>query len=353
MQASWLGAVIIGLSWGLSGILSPSAAHADFAPCDPVSEFLDTLEGEPDPGFCSEWNPEFGFRSARCCPKVPPRRSRRRERCSPTRVKVSYCDEMTEEQKRYVQAAYDGKLGDVLALITLELGKVGSQAYCSVNQGFLAWGRRIIPSLQNRLRVKSPERCLDFGTDQMVGMLEWVGRQVAQKYPLSEYPGAFVSVGAVSAPRGGCISGRGGRRAHASHTSGQDADLGFFNVSPGRAMASKFTREFNAESNWWFLKQVFDNPFACVKAVFLDKRLIRKLEKAAFGDAKWREVRPFIQHTRGHRNHFHIRVGDGAGGPGCKPDLEDAPDLDSDVEDDDELPESPAGSGTAPKPKEL
>jgi murein endopeptidase len=337
------------LSWvtvlgTILGLGTEIAAHSsdDFAPCTPASEIVAPDEGAPDLGFCSEWNPDFGFKGSRCCAKPSAPRRRRRERCSPKRIKYSYCDEMTPEQIRYGRDASAGKLGDLLAHITVELGRQGGQAFCGVNHGFLAYGRRLIPSPQNRLMIRSPERCLDFGTDEMTGMLEWVGRQVALKYTLTEYPGSYVRVGAVSAPRGGCISGRGGRRAHASHTSGQDADIGFFNVKKGAAVAERFSRDFNPESNWWFLKQVFQNPFACVKAVFLDKKLIRKIHKEAQGDPKWNEVRPYIQHLKGHKNHFHIRVGNKAGDPGCTPDVENEAEMDSDSEEDDQSEEGGA-----------
>ena len=31
----------------------------------------------------------------------------------------------------------------------------------------------------------------------------------------------------------------------------------------------------------------------------------------------WSKIRRYVKHMRGHRRHFHIRVGDGPGLPGC------------------------------------
>ena len=113
------------------------------------------------------------------------------------------------------------------------------------------------------------------------------------------------------------MTGLSGRRAHASHTSGRDVDLTFLVAKSGRSSPEKFHASFDPEVNWWFLKQVFQNPVSCVKTVFLDKKWIGKLAKVARGDSFWGEVRPFIQHVKGHKNHFHIRVGQAPGKPGC------------------------------------
>jgi hypothetical protein len=56
-----------------------------------------------------------------------------------------------------------------------------------------------------------------------------------------------------------------------------------------------------------------------VKVIFLDKRHIRKLVRAAAHDEEWPALQRFIRHVRGHRDHLHVRVGDGPGAPGCNP----------------------------------
>jgi len=98
---------------------------------------------------------------------------------------------------------------------------------------------------------------------------------------------------------------------------GQDADLGFLKVEPNREGAGRFSREFRVAENWWLLKKIFSNPIACVKVVFLDRRHIRKLKKFAGSDPMWSRLSPFIRHVRRHHDHFHIRVGDKSGAPGC------------------------------------
>jgi murein endopeptidase len=241
-----------------------------------------------------------------------------------------------------------GKLGDILDLISYDIGQKGAQSYCTVNNGFLAWGRRLIPSDVNKIVLRAPQRCTEFGTDPMIGMLEWLGREVARDYSSSEYEDTRLVIGDISAPRGGCLSGRGGRRGHLSHTTGQDVDISFLSAKEGKASPVNFHRQFDAKQNWYLLKKMLNNPYACVKVVFLDRRLISKLAKAAGVDEDWGKYRRFVRHMPGHRNHFHVRVGEGPGAPGCvmdaNPDLEleeigDEPDFDLSEQGDDVLSE--------------
>lgn len=322
-----------------SAALSASSLELGFLPSDPVSEYLPVSLGEPDHGFCSQWNPEYGYRGKFCCSKSPVARGRRLPGCAPSRVKWTFCDEMTPEQKHYVDLVQAGASGDVLEILVRELRPAAltrAQAYCTVSSGFLVDGRALLGTPQNRIIVRNPLRCTSFGTDPMVAMLEWVGREIGKEYSSSEYKGVRLNVGDLSAPRGGCISGRRGRRAHASHTTGVDVDLGFLRAVAGQPEVNEFTKQFDPRVNLWFLKKLFKNPYACVKAVFLDRRLIAKLGKLAGSDPEWAQNKRLIKHVRGHRNHFHVRVGDAPGAPGVRgcTDLGSADDLEESEEED-------------------
>jgi murein endopeptidase len=316
-------------AWVLGALLLLSPlAWAESLPCSPVSEFLDRGESQLDPQFCAAWNPEYGLKGPSCCPKVSFQRSsgsRRRRRpaskgtCGPQRSKASYCEDMTVDQKDYVAQIQSGQ-ADILKKISEDISRRGPQSFCTVNNGFLAWGKPVLGTATNRIHVKNPERCVNFGSDALVGMVEWVGRQIRESFPEPEYAGVKLIVGNVSAPRGGCLTGLSGKRGHFSHTSGRDADFAFFSDKPRRELASdKFNLSFDPSANWWLIKKIFANPYGCVKAVFLDKRLIRKLAKTAGREDPelWRKLSPLIQHVRGHRNHLHVRVGSGPGEPGC------------------------------------
>jgi murein endopeptidase len=331
------------VSASVACFISPRAARAqtahaalpEFIPCGPDSDDSEELRdgmGRPLAGasllstdFCSEWNPEFLFNGHRCCSLVKRAKGSRRRRrmpakvCSRDRFKPNFCDEVTDDQRVYAGAVSSGRIPDVLALINQDMGRKGDQAYCTVNNGFLAWGRPIVPTPGNRVQLRMADRCTNYGTDNMTGMLEWAGREVAKQYSDPQFSGVHLLVGDISAPRGGCLAGRNGPKGHASHTTGQDADVGFLSVRTGHPSPGSFVTDFDPKANWWLMKQFFKNPYACVKVIFLDKKLIRKLGKVTRGDEDWEKYRRFVRHIPGHKNHMHIRIGDGPGQPGCYP----------------------------------
>ncbi|NDD91602.1 hypothetical protein EBZ37_05910 [bacterium] len=309
-----------------------SSAEFNFLPEAPVSEYLPVAENGPDHGFCSKWDPEYGYRGKACCERVPVFTRRSAAKCSPLRIKWAFCDEMTPDQRRYIELTKSGEIG---AWWEKRTNFQQSRHFCSVNQGFLVHGRPLVPTSENRMLIRNPNRCTNFGTDGLVGALEWVGREIHREYSDPDYAGVRLNIGDLSAPRGGCISGRRGRRGHASHTNGQDADVGFLNLRVGAQELNAFSAHFDPQANLWFLKKVFANPFACVKAVFVDQRHIRKLAKVGARDEEWQRIRPYVKHIRGHKSHFHIRVGDAPGAPGC-PNLRSDPDWEFDPTDEEE-----------------
>jgi hypothetical protein len=105
------------------------------------------------------------------------------------RAKGSYCDERTLEQVRYESLVKKGEVEDILGFLDRESLKRLQQSYCSVGDGFLAWGKPVIGTEVNRIIVKNPERCVNYGTDQLISVLEWTGRQVADRYQGEEYAG--------------------------------------------------------------------------------------------------------------------------------------------------------------------
>ena len=319
--------LLIGVALAATAVIADDSV--DFFPCSPASDFRMENAGpvSEDLEFCSDWNPEFKFNGHHCCAKFirGRRRSRRANLCSPSRRTGNHCGEMTDDQRRYQALASSGKLGDLLPYLKHEIGQRGEQSYCTVNNGFLAWGRELIPTKENRIHLRTPERCVDFGTDRMIGMLEWVGHQVARKYPESRI---HLIIGDISAPRGGCLSGHSGRRGHSSHTTGQDVDVGYLTIPSSGDSPERFHKKFDAKTNAWLIQRFFKNPFVCVKTIFLDRHNIWKLARLARrGDGpdggpkgwaeEWETYRHLIHHVPGHRNHFHVRIGEGPGPAGC------------------------------------
>jgi murein endopeptidase len=284
-----------------------------FGSDQPVSEFLNTQEGI-NREFCYEWNPEFLTSGQSCCTPKGSYKKGLRPSCAPhRRLKWDYCDEMTASQAAYIEKVQTGKIPNVLEFLDRQLRLKRPQSYCSVNDGFLAWGRPLVPTEKNRIRFSNPKRCVNFGSDELVAMLEWLGQKVGDKFSSPEYSETHLLLGDLSAPRGGCISGRGGRRGHSSHTSGLDVDIGFLTViSKGGRAPAHFHRTFDANANWWLLKQMFQNPYACVQQVFLDRKHIDKLRKIAKNEPQWQTISKHLKHVKGHRDHFHIRIASGS-----------------------------------------
>lgn len=323
------------------------APTPEFPSCNPETEMafdvhrtgsIYSRDPLPQLGFCATWNPEFANNGSHCCGRLGGTTRRNRKiPCAVHRRKAAYCDEMLPEQARYIEDITSGKITNVLELIDKDLGRRGEQAFCTVNNGFLAWGRAIVPTSKNRLQLRNAARCTQFGTDGMVGMVEWLGHQVSKEYSAPEYSGVKLVVGDASAPRGGCLSGRGGRRGHLSHTNGLDVDLAFLVAKAGREAPVHFHREFDVKHNWWLLKQIFKNPYACVKVIFLDKRLIRKLRKTVKSDPEWPLYERFIRHMPSHANHYHVRIGNYPGQPGCTANAHPELEVEESMDDTDSL----------------
>lgn len=327
--------------WGLffMHITHENIAHGmEFPPCDPESPVVSSADPEyphpPSPAFCAKWDPYFSFRSGSCCGKIKSFRNGNYKtkvakntvalpsRSMPFRSILgrNSCSEVTTEQQDYIASVKAGAKGDILEVIRTEQGMRGEQAFCNEHDGFLAFGRPVVSTENNRLLIHHPEKCLYFGTDHMVGMLEWAGREVAKKYSGPSLEGVKLVIGNISGPKGGPLYNAKGKRRHLSHANGQDADIGFLSTHhlyKNDESINQFSRNFDAKVNWWLLQKIFNNPFACVKAVFVDRHLIHKLAQVAKNDRAWSMLRRFIRHMPGHKNHFHIRIGKNFGESGC------------------------------------
>lgn len=280
-----------------------------------------TDRGELLPSFCREWNPDFQYNGGRCAFNLSGVQRKKVKGCNLSRKQFSYCGDMTPAQVSYSNQVNSSRL-DALTLIS-NSDRSQEQAYLSVNDGFLAEGRRVIPTAFNHVVLRFPSRCTNFGTDAMAGMIEWLGHEIGKAYSGKKFSGIKLVVGDVAAPRGGCLWGHGQRVCHKSHKTGQDADIGYLTPRPGKSSPVEFHQIFDPKPNYWLIKKLFHNPYACVKFVFLDRRNIKKLSREAGSDPEWQTIKHYIQHAAGHHNHFHVRIGSGPGKPGCfSPDLQ-------------------------------
>lgn len=171
------------------------------------------------------------------------------------------------------------------------------------------------------------DRGLNYGTDEMIRLLVYLGRRMSR-----EYPGAELGVADISPERGG-------RSAwHGSHQSGLDVDLLFFEVDhrgrpvrssamlhyaedgsvavgDGPQSASAGVRYFDVERNWYLVRSVIENPIARVQYIFIFDPLRQMLLDHATAIGEPPDIvleASYLLHQPGdsapHDDHFHIRI---------------------------------------------
>jgi len=156
----------------------------------------------------------------------------------------------------------------------------------------VSWGRGNGGKLLNAARLpvsgegyripqRWADRGLNYGTDEMVSLIAYLGRRMS-----AEFPGAKLAVADISPEHGG-------RSAwHRSHQSGRDVDLLFFAVDgQGRPVRLEgmptFQPDgstkpgvddagnpigviyFDVERNWYLVRSLIENPVARVQYMFV------------------------------------------------------------------------------------
>ncbi len=158
------------------------------------------------------------------------------------------------------------------------------------------------------------------GTWELVQLIQRAAHRVSVRKP-----GARLSVGELSGPRGGDLPG------HASHESGRDADLGFYMLDgqgrpyaafafanfdgQGRGLAPNQGLSFDTARNWELVARLITDGDARVQFVFVApaiKQLLLAYGRASRAPSGILQraarvmVRPNEKHP--HGNHFHVRV---------------------------------------------
>ncbi len=159
-----------------------------------------------------------------------------------------------------------------------------------------------------------------YGTWQLVQLIERAAERVHQRLP-----GARLSVGELSAERGGELPG------HASHESGRDADISFymtdargrpydpfaFAVFGGDGVGRGPNRmlRFDDARNWELVGKLVADGDARVQHIFVSRAIQRRLlregrRRHAPAAVIARAEAVMQQPSRGnpHANHFHVRV---------------------------------------------
>ena len=152
-----------------------------------------------------------------------------------------------------------------------------------------------------------------WGTKETVQLLRLAFKRVALTYPNTA---PFV-VGDISRKSGGAFP------PHVSHKTGLDIDLSFaFLDDLHRERFEVATREtMDAEKTWTFVRAILETGHT--QYIFIDHKLQKPLYEQAllsgmtpgqleeiFQYPRRRGVkRGIIRHTRGHKNHMHVRFG--------------------------------------------
>jgi penicillin-insensitive murein endopeptidase len=159
-----------------------------------------------------------------------------------------------------------------------------------------------------------------YGTQELVNLLERAAAHVARRLP-----GARLSVGELSAQRGGAIAG------HRSHRNGRDVDIAFYMLDAashpydpfgfaafdrhGHGLAPNESLHFDDARNWELVSRLVTDPDARVQYVFVADTLRARLlaearRRHASARAIHRAETVMVQPTHGHphRNHFHVRI---------------------------------------------
>lgn len=159
-----------------------------------------------------------------------------------------------------------------------------------------------------------------YGTEELVGMLKRAAHTVAR-----DWPGSRLSVGELSARRGGYIEG------HHSHRNGRDADIAFF-MRGAQGDIERFWRfvefdrygpirstpthlRFDDARNWSLVRALLRDPDSRVQYLFVAKalrtRLLMEGRRQGESDEFLRSAAAvLVQPKRGHQhaNHFHLRI---------------------------------------------
>lgn len=196
------------------------------------------------------------------------------------------------------------------------------------NGGSLVNGRELRESDGVRFL---PGRTLHHGTEELVGLLERVGRQMRRRVR------APITVGDLSAECGGRVI------RHRSHQSGRDADIAFFMrerdargnlgdpVLPDDYVS--FTalgvslderRAFDTARNWALVEALLTDPQVVVERIFVARAQRAALLRYARGRARpevfvraqWAMLQP--AHVSVHDNHFHVRIACPRGDAMCR-----------------------------------
>lgn len=199
-----------------------------------------------------------------------------------------------------VERLEDGAFADAL---TVDVSRLGSVSIGSATRGRLFGGVHLGESELWKL-MDSPRA---WGTQETVSAIRFAVEEVNRLYP-ETHP---LHIGHLSRRHGGWL------RPHKSHRSGRDVDLGFYYLDESRWYRHATKENLDVERTWALLSALF--KATPIEYIFVDRSLhpwlLEQARKAGEDPKLIQDVfegvhphtRPIMRHTRGHRNHLHIR----------------------------------------------
>lgn len=159
-----------------------------------------------------------------------------------------------------------------------------------------------------------------YGTSELVQLLERAAARVERRVP-----GARLSVGELSAERGGRLDG------HRSHQNGRDVDIAFYMLDAGgdpydpygfaafdrhgHGLRPNESLTFDDRRNYELVSRLVTDPDARVQYIFvaetLKNRILREARRRGAPERVMTRLEAVMiqpAHGHPHRNHFHVRI---------------------------------------------
>jgi penicillin-insensitive murein endopeptidase len=159
-----------------------------------------------------------------------------------------------------------------------------------------------------------------YGTSELVQLLQRAAERVERRVP-----GARLSVGELSAERGGRIDG------HRSHQNGRDVDIAFYMLDAagepfdpygfaafdrhGHGLPPNESLTFDDRRNYELAARLVSDPDARVQYIFvadtIKNRVLREARRRRASErvlSRLEAVMVQPSHGHPHRNHFHVRI---------------------------------------------
>jgi murein endopeptidase len=204
----------------------------------------------------------------------------------------------------------------------------GGRSIGAIDAGRLENGTDLAALDRPYLNIVYPQRRSAFGSGMLVSLIDRAGAAVTQAWRTRD-KNYRIQIGDLSKQRGGPFG------SHASHQSGLDADIPYFNtINQGFQNMldgqGHMRRDFDYESHWEFFRAVHSQRIIedGHDTTVLNRIFVNPVIKTAF--CNWAKENRILENERdrdimrrirpqgGHHHHFHLRVKCSPHYPACR-----------------------------------